>query len=72
MKLAPGKQFLVDCISGLLKVVGKTFCKKSIDDSKIIFEKLQNILSEPKKYGLTKKDEFTIIDIIDLKTKEKW
>lgn len=72
MKLGPTKQYLIDCICSLMRIVGKSFYSKCKNETNNIFDKLKNVLDESKQLGLSKKDEFNIIDILELRIKEKW
>lgn len=69
MKIGMNKPYVIDCISVLMKTIGKIFINKCPNESKIIFEKLEKLVSSGK---LSNKDKFGLMDLLDLNKSGKW
>lgn len=69
MKADQNKFYIIDCICILMKVVGDNFNNKCKNESKIIFDKLLNMI---KSNNLPNKDKFALMDLIDMRKNNKW
>ena len=61
--------FIVDCISELMKSVGKYFLLKCVSEADIIFQKMDVLIKSAK---LSNKDRFALMDLVDMKKANKW
>ena len=69
MKIEQNKGYIIDSICILMKVCGKVFTTKCPNDSKIIFEKIEKMISMN---ILQNKEKYALMDIIDLKNENGW
>lgn len=69
MKAGQNKSHIIECISTLMKVAGKLFTSKCPADAKLIFDKIDKLITSG---TLQNKDKFALMDIIDLKKNGKW
>ena len=69
MKVGQNKSHIIECICTLMKVCGKAFTLKCPNDSNVIFEKIEKLISSN---TLQNKDKFALMDVIDLRKANKW
>lgn len=69
MRAEQNKSFVIDSINTLMKVVGDVFNNKSKQEAIIIFDKVNGLIKSNK---LPNKEKFALMDMIDLKNKNKW
>ncbi|CAH6421373.1 Translation initiation factor factor eIF-4G [uncultured virus] len=67
-KTSLNKAYIVDSMCTLMKIVGKFFFKNTPTEANICFSKLEKL----KETNISLKEKFFILDIVDLKKKEKW
>lgn len=67
MNMNLNKVYTVECICTLMRTVGKKFGNESPNDVKKLFNNFDEI-----KNKVSLQEEFAILDLIDLKNKEKW
>lgn len=62
-------QYIIECICVLMRTVGKKLVVDGAADAASIFEHLKTKLSDSK---LSNREKFAIMDLMDLKTANKW
>lgn len=68
-QIGQNKAYTTDCICTLMRLVGKRFCYRMPNESQLCFKKIDEIQNQP---VISKKEKFAIMDLVDLKNKEKW
>ncbi len=63
------KTHLIDFISALMKVVSNTFMSKYPNETKLIFEKIDKLITSGE---FQNKDKFALMDLVDLRRSNKW
>ena len=68
-KINLGKAYSIDCICALMETVGKNFSATAKKESSTLFDKFEKLKNNDR---IDKKDTFAIMDLLDLKKKNKW
>lgn len=69
MRAEQNKSFVIDSINTLMKTVGQLFNNKSKQEATVIFDKVNGLIKSNK---LPNKEKFALMDLMDLKAKNKW
>lgn len=59
---------IIECFCSMMKTVGAKFCRSS-PGAQSLFDSIDNMIATEQ---LIKKDKFALMDIVDLKNKNKW
>lgn len=69
MRYKKDKTYIINNISILLRTVGNNFCKKCPHESEDIYKRINQLVDSG---NLSFKEKFALMDLIDLKEKNKW
>jgi len=69
MRAEQNKSFVIESINTLMKVAGNMFNSKSKQEGAVIFDKVNGLIKSNK---LPNKEKFALMDLMDLKNKNKW
>ncbi|ARF11724.1 eukaryotic translation initiation factor 4G [Klosneuvirus KNV1] len=69
MRAEQNKSFVIESINTLMKVAGNMFNSKSKQEGIVIFDKVNGLIKSNK---LPNKEKFALMDLMDLKNKNKW